>query len=466
MVLIVIFLRNIALVEETQFIKDSEYYRELIINETFQEYKNYSFPIDQMEENSGFISSNPKTNIKNSKDNYGGLESTQFIVKNINGKLFLSKELSEPLDLSRWQKRGIISLWMKLDKPQCVKNISVIFIDNRNISFQTYNLENKVLDQPNKIKQDDPYPDYYLFKDNSSLNKWEDFMLIEDWNYLFWKIDGNFSEKEDINFSKITAYKISLKLDTNCNNVKINLDNLRIQDGLQRYSNPLNGAWYAPNGAPMYGIFDVDQVEGKNGSYKVRLLNVKQKQYPSNGDHARILSNFSTPVNFTMKIKFRFLNVGLEEDSILKKISNLIVEKKNLKNTWFRLQYDFDNAYDPGHDWFGVFISLEYNKLGLISVSPIVRYFEQEQEPRAFNKTSRISMSIKAGKTYELDLTAIEQYAKATIYGAEGSKLRKIGTVEYSFNRKRYGDERRYPLSIEATGNTHLEIDSIELVRI
>lgn len=192
----------------------------------------------------------------------------------------------------------------------------------------------------------------------------------------------------------------------------------------------------------------------------LRLHNVRQIQYPSNGDHSRILTNVSTPENFTLVTTIKLVNLG--DKGFSEWWDKLLKKDKSRYNTYFRLQYDFDNDYDPGHDWYGLFWSLEYEKLGLLNVYPIVRYFQQGQGPARFNQLNRVSLSPKENTPYTIVLYVRGQYAKAVIYEKSGVCLVKLAEVENTFERKR-SLLKNYPLSIEITGESHLEVSSFEL---
>jgi hypothetical protein len=267
---------------------------------------------------------------------------------------------------------------------------------------------------------------------------------------------GHFKEYGKFDINRIASYDIIINLTSDFSEQTIKLDNLRVEDGLQGTKNPTNGNWYPPNDAPMYGIFDIDKFGGVSF---MRMLNVRQTQYPSNGDHTRVLSNISTPKNFIMQIYFTLRDLP---DKYQGSVFN---HTANRKNTWFRVEYDFDNVYDPGHDWFGFFMSMETDSIGLVTTYPITRYFKQGQEPVTFDSNSRKHFTPETNVTYVLDLQVVGQNEKATIYKLNGEVFEKMVEVEYTFNRQRY-DDKRYPISIEATGNVHADIYSVEVVKL
>lgn len=66
---------------------------------------------------------------------------------------------------------------------------------------------------------------------------------------------------------------------------------------------------------------------------------------------------------------------------------------------------------------------------------------------------------------YLLDLTVQGQHSVSSLYVVKnGGRIQEIGRVEHTFERQR--PEKRLPLSIEATGNAHLEIYQIELLSL
>jgi hypothetical protein len=120
-----------------------------------------------------------------------------------------------------------------------------------------------------------------------------------------------------------------------------------------------------PHGRPQYGVFEVDSV---NGDGTARLVNVRQTQYLSNGDHVRMISKALSPENFILRARFTVEDLAAEEDTTV--------------NTWIRLAYDFDPTWDPGHDWFGFYASFEWKRIGLLTVRPVERFYLQDQEPK------------------------------------------------------------------------------------
>lgn len=454
--------------------EDNIYY----IKEDFSSYGNiYSMSIDRMNDINGITLFGKIKNLKLSDTKYGEERVISFTISpEVNDNhsfVTIRKNLIQTINLSRWNGTGYFTSWLRLENRMGILGVSLKIGDN-NGNYRLFNeLPNLQIDAPVLIKVDDntnricgkgcsPYPDLYYPNKNDGANVWQNFRLVNnDWNYIFWRADkGYFNDSSDVDFRKIAWFELTINLSDNVSKQVINMADLRVQDGLQRTLNPTNGNWYAPNGAPQYGVFEINEVAKGSKDFKLRLLNVRQRQYPSNGDHTRVLSKKPMPLNFTMQIYFKLIDLPEKYKG------NLFNHTSLRKNTYFRVQYDFDNEYDPGHDWFGAFISLEYDKFGLISTYPIIRYFEQGQEPTRFTNYNRIPFQVKDNVMYILNIKALNQYEKAIIYEVDKNCIRKVGEVEYTFKRPRYGLDKRYPLSIEATGEVHADIYSIDVVSL
>lgn len=451
-----LFDRNKGLTE------DNVYY----IKDNFSSYGNvYSMLVDRMDNINGVTLFGKSRNLKLSHTKYGEYD-TVFLtispeVDNNHSFATIRKNFTQAINISRWNATGYFTSWIKLDNRKGIQGISLKIGDN-NGNYRLYNeLPNLQLDDPVLVKVDGPYPEIYFPNKREGVDRWQDFRLVNGWNYLFWRSDkGYFNDSGSVDIRNISWLEIIFDLNSTFSEQNVNIANVRIQDGLQKTSNPTGGNWYAPNGAPQYGVFDIDEITKDSKDFKLRLLNVRQDQYPSNGDHARILSKRPIPLNFTMQIYFKLIDLPEKYKG------NLFNHTSLRKNTYFRVQYDFDNEYDPGHDWFGTFISLEYDKLGLVSTYPIIRYFEQGQEPKIFTYDNRIPFQAKDNVVYVLDIEALGQHEKAVIYEANKNCIRKLGEVGYTFKRPRYGSDKRYPLSIEATGNVHADIYSVDIISL
>ena len=208
-------------------------------------------------------------------------------------------------NLSRWESKGIITAWSFIDDYRKIKRIDLILKDSNGREIRFDGIENiNISREANKIKSNDEFPDYnFKLCKNQSLNKWEDFMLINGKNFFFWEWD----ETLDLDMQNITAIKALNE------NEELQIFDIVIHDGLCQDINSLNGKWYSPNGLPQYGVWWVE-------NSKLRIVNVEQEQYPSNGGHTRIISKEMTPENFVMKVVFevKYLPKDYRENAILK----------------------------------------------------------------------------------------------------------------------------------------------------
>ena len=359
------FLREIRSVDLNSLQKREGVISHLV--EDFSAYDEYSESLDQFEDTRGLISNGSIEGTL--PDNCGGEKSVQIVTSN--RETTVSRVINK--DLGRWQDHGVFTMWINLRDETVVDRIDLRLIDEdgKDVTLNGIQLVHLPRER-NTLKTDDEFPDFF-FRGRQALLKWEDYLLIPDWNYVFWE----YAKPLPIDMGHIKAYEVRVICNTERSQPML-FDNLRIQDGLLRERNPLNGNWYSPNGLPMYGVFDY---EGKG---RVRLLNVKWDQYPSNGDHVRILSREATPENFLMRVRLKMVNLAPKNISAWPRWmkSWFPAKGKNSRfNTYFRLQWDFDNAYDPGHDWSGIYNSIEYEYLGFCRVYPIERYFEQGSEP-------------------------------------------------------------------------------------
>lgn len=384
--------------------------------------------------------------VAESRDTDGGLE----IVIGPNGQksIVVNRKINQ-VDLSRWSSSGYITAWIKIQNRKGIEAVGLKIGDDLG-NTRTFNeLPNLQINYPNNFDQDDVYPELkYPYVDSSS-TEWTDFWLNKGWNFLPFRISpGFYVDKGKVDLSKITWFEVEIKTDENLTQQTIILDDLRIQDGLQKEKSPLNGAWYPPNGAPQYGIFDIDKINGNN---VLNLLNVRQSQYPGNGEHGRMISKYLTPLNFSMRVRFKFLEVPKT--------------KEESATTWFRLAYDFEPVIDPGHDWYGVYLSSEWKKFGLITVIPLSLQEDQDQEPskKDILKISK-NYSIEAGVMYELNLTVKGQESRTTLYKIVDGCARVATQLDYTFKRPR--NISRYPFSIESTGNLKTTIYEIEIKQL
>jgi hypothetical protein len=385
------------------------------------------------------------------QDCYQGNSSLSFKTNKSSQSIEISKKLQQPTDLSRWDQQGMLSFWMKIEDRKGLTKIGLEIGDINGNQRSYFPVSNLQTDLPNTKESDDIFPNLDFPDQSNLINQWTDYLLNTGWNFVFFRSDpAYFNQTNKVDFQKIVSFRIIIETNNQLKPQVILVDDLRVQDGLQKKDNSLGGVWFPPNNAPQYGVFEVDHQDNQS---ILKLLNVRETQYPSNGDHGRIVSKFKTPENFSLRIQFR--------------LTNGPKSKKERFNTWLRATYDFEPDDDPGHDWLGSFISLEYNIFGLISVKPLETMFSQEQEPSTENiKDSSQDFSIKLNQWYELDLTTRGQNSKATIYELNGKYLRFKKESSYQFKRKRYGPSQRYPFAIEVTGNTKAEIKEIEISQL
>lgn len=468
------FPQNLLCVKESQFSGDTKDFvdftkeqkskeNKIMLNEdntikylyeNFDEYKDiYSKEVEQFESLEGWTSAGPIINPKLSKEKYNGeysLSLTLFPKAKGNNNIVIKKSFANPKNLERWNNSGFITFWMKIEDREDILGV-VIRLGDESDTYREFNkLSNLQIDISNRFDKDDPYPDIPYPIKNSSADEWTDFWLNNGWNYLLWRMDaGSFIDNGKVDLSKIKWVEILIENKEEVHKQEILFDDIRVSDGLQRDLNPLGGFWSPPHGRPQYGVFDLNKI-GDN-DYALKLLNVRSTQYPSNGDHGRMLSKGGTPQNFTLRTRFMLTDFN----------------SKETKNTWFRLMYDFDPSWDPGHGWFGAFISFEWRKFGLITVIPLKRFVLQEQEPKK-EKISLYQKSFfpKQNILYEIDLTVRDQKAKIALYEVRDNCLRLKRKVEYEFLRPRYGNDKRYPFAIEITGNVKAIIEEIEILEL
>lgn len=283
-----------------------------------------------------------------------------------------------------------------------------------------------VLRENNLIKSNDEFVDYN-FACNQNLVEWEDFMLVDGQNLLFYAYD----EAPNIDMSQIVSWQV---LD---GRQKIDSYDVVIHDGLCQSRNSLNGQWHSPNGLPQYGVW-WPQDE------RLVMRNVRQKQYPSNGDHARILSTHAkTPGNFLLKTKFEVGRLGDPD------------------NGYLRLAWDFEDEWDPGHDQTIIYISGEYDYFGVQRVYPIERFFEQGYEPDNKEQDSKMKYSLKANTIYEIHAQVTGQKVIGELHEVRGENTKRVARFDYTFQTPR--PETGYPFSFEVTGDIEVTLDEFEV---
>lgn len=398
---------------------------------------------------------------------YGGNSAAAYDLKAPSSRIMLSKDLPASLNLTRWQNSGYITMWINIENSNTIDSIGITLGDKDGNTRQYTPLENVHTSTPNTFRDDKEYPDLIYPEGNPQTERWVDYQLAKGWNFVPWRAD-NFTDYGHVNMAEISKITIQVGLNRqNQTSQQIVFDDLRIQDGLQKDSNPTRGVWFPPHGRPQYGVYDIDKI-GK--SAELRLLNVRNTQYPSNGDHGRMITSAPVPKDFALKVQFQFVDLKEPESTITipapfhMKSPKIPLNVGLRNNTYFRVTYDFEPDYDPGHDWFGAYLSLEYNKLGLVSVWPIERNVLQDQEPKAGSQIASTDFTAVSNVKYEMDMIVRGQLAYVEIYELDGNCLSEKAAMMYTFEHPRH--EQRYPLAIESTGNMLTRIHEVEIVSL
>lgn len=420
--------------------------------ENFDSYGNNQSQSLENFENTKEIAINPRISYRLVKNTYSGTYALLLEAESSNaGEIIIKKRFTAPKDLSRWGNKGFLSLWMNIENREGVGAVQITLIDTHNEKRTYTKLKNLQVFIPNFFNEDGPFPDIAYPTQLTSSDEWTDFVLASGWNFLFWRMDEHFyNSSAALDMSSIQSIEIHITLNKKITKQNIILDDIRVQDGLQKENNPLGGIWYPPHGRPQYGVYDID-AHGDD-DYVLKLLNVRQSQYPSNGDHGRFISKYNTPLNFAMRVQFTL------ED---------LAPKDERQNTWLRIMYDFDPVYDPGHDWFGAYLSLEWNKFGIVTVIPVERFFLQDKEPRENSGTPALTQFQADDRSYyQLDLLVRGQETKATLSTYKDNCFQKKKEVFYTFKRPRYNETKRYPITFEITGNVKATFYEIEVTEL
>jgi hypothetical protein len=420
--------------------------------EDFSQFKDNSKIIDEFDDLNDLAVNGSHGNMNLSPDNYSGDYALSVGILPDDTEtpaLSVKKNLPAPLDLTRWNATGFFSIWLNLQDRKGITGISLKIGDQNSNYREFQEIKNFQLDTPNNNDSDDVYPDVNLGGSNEKPSIWTDFWLNKGWNYLFWKSDReHYTDKGVLDLQNISWYEITLKTDKNLQPQTILLDDLRIQDGVLKSINSLDGQWYPPDNQAQNGIYELNK--SSDNQYFVKLFNIRHSQYPGNGDHGRMVLSYNTPLNFSLKTKFR--------------LSNFPKNDQEKMNTLFRVAYDFDSSFEPGHDWFGAFISFEWNKFGLTTVMPIEKGTVQEWEPKKERIAGASTDFIpQENKLYQLDLTVRGQNAEASIYELNNNCAVLKAKKAYEFQRPRHGDDQRYPFCLEVTGNVKAEIYDLEI---
>jgi len=422
------------------------------LKEDFSRYSNNSKVISEFDDLDNLELTGLFSDKKLSSETYSGSHSLSLQTlpsSETSRSLTVKKQLSQPLDLGKWNDFGILSMWMKIADRKGITGVGLKIGDKDNNYREYQEIKNLQVNITNNFDTKDVYPDIELPSKKVNPSMWTDYWLNKGWNYLFWRADkDHYADNGILDIKNITWVEITINENANLAKQEILLDDLRIQDGIEKENNSLGGMWYPPDKKPQNGIFELDNLS--NGAYAAKLLNVRQTQYLTNGDHGRMVLNYGTPINFAMKTRFR--------------LTDLPKNNKERVNTWFRVAYDFDYIYDPGHDWFGSFISFEWNKLGLTTIIPIEKDNIQDWEPRNKNISGTSTDFIpRENVLYELDLTAREQQATASIYEVGDNCLTLKAHTDYTFQRPRRGSDERYHFALEVTGNLKAYIYNVEI---
>lgn len=418
----------------------------------FSGYSQNSKLIEQFDDLDDLSINGGYQNEKLSSDNISGQGSLSLELTPINqdsSNILIKKSLSQPLDLSRWDESGALTMWMKIENRKGIPSIGLRIGDKDN-NYRSYQVINNLqMDIPNNYDSNDIYPDVSFNPTSDKPAVWTDFWLNRGWNLLFWKINkSNYSDTGAIDTKNITWFEIIIQEENNLSSQEILLDNFRVADGFQKDANTLANNWYPPNNEPQNGIFDLDKID--NEKYGVKLINVSESQYPSNGNRGRMVLNYNTPLNFSLRTRFMLTNFPKNEQEKV--------------NTWFRIAYDFDSSNSVGHDWFGSFISFEWNKFGLTAVTPIEKDNIQEWEPKNENILgSSVDFTPRENAIYEIQLTVRGQNATASIYEVNNNCLINKGRVSFEFQRQPQEEKNQYPFCLEVTGNIKANIYDFEI---
>jgi hypothetical protein len=437
---------------------------------------------------------------------YSGPKALSYVVPTNIPRVILSRTWDTPKNLDRWSQSGYITMWVKIENPNIIDSVNVSFEDqlgNKRTYIPLQNTPHISTQRGNNntIVNDPAIPDLIYPKGNPKTEMWTDFMLARGWNYLLWRADI-FSEDTGKSTNMASISKVSLDFEFNKKTssgrtTTIILDDLRIQDGLQKSSNPTGGIWYPPHGRPQYGVYDIDSEKDADGEhYQLSLLNVRNTQYPSNGDHAIMISSAAVPKDFVMRVKFTLTQLGQADQSISipslfpewtpKEFKDVPLVKGMRNNTLFSVGYDFEPDWDPSHEWFGPYLSLEYNKFGILTVWPLERNVLQDQEPKAGETIATTEFTPHNGVQYEMQVLVKGQFVSSTIYEVRKDNgnndgyvsgnnsnsnaitecLVRKATTSYTFEHPRHGDDKRYPLGIESTGNVRTLVHQVEMVSL
>ncbi|MGI0026837.1 MAG: hypothetical protein ACREAD_03235 [Nitrosopumilaceae archaeon] len=436
--------------------------------DNFVRYENNQQILDEFEDPDSWLVNGEEGKLHLTDDHIGGNGALLYNLDTSMPNITLSKNFLNLQNLTRWEKSGYITMWLNVQNSIGIDSVGIKFEDKDGNTRYYQSLQNVHTNVTNTFANEKEYPDILYPEGDSKTERWVDYQITEGWSYLFWRAD-NFTDNGSVNMAEIKKVSINVELNKqNPVSQEIIFDDLRIQDGLQKFSNPTHGIWYPPHGRPQYGVYDIDKAG--DGTYELRLIDVRNTQYPSNGDHARMISTAPVPTDFALRVQFTFAHLKDPETQVkipvpfglpLPKIP-INVGLRN--NTYFRMTYDFEPDWDPGHDWFGTYLSLQYNKLGMASVWPIQRNVLQDQEPKSGSTIASTDFTAQNNIKYEMDMVVKGQTASATIYEVDGSCLNQKAEMIYTFDHPRHTE--RYPLAIESTGNVLTIIHNVEIISL
>lgn len=445
--------------------------------EDFEQYAGNQIVIDEFEDAEEWRA-NGEGELRIASEYYGGSGALAYLApagREID-TITLQRESEVTQDFSMLANTGYLTMWINVPHPEGIDSVTIALQDESGNSRTYSPLQNIHASGPNTFQDDTEYPDLVYIEGDPKRERWTDFMLGSGWNYLLWRTD-DYHDEGIVQLEKIMHLFVILNVNEDLSaGGQLIFDNLRMQSGLQKSSNPTGGVWYPPHGRPQYGVYDIDKSEDGQ-SYELRLLNVRNTQYPSNGDHARMISSAPVPIDFVMRVEFTLNQLGPEDEQIT--LPSLVpawtppewrevpIHEGQRNNTYFRITYDFEPAWDPGHDWFGTYLSLQYGKFGLSSVWPLERNILQDQEPKAGARTAITEFSPKSDVRYEMNLLVKGQLASATIYEIKSSDcIERKSAISYIFEHARQGNDKRYPVAIESTGNMRTIIHEVEIVSL
>ncbi|MGQ0792407.1 MAG: hypothetical protein ACT4NJ_09340 [Nitrosopumilaceae archaeon] len=441
--------------------------------DNFDRYSENQLVLDHFENIQSWNVNGKINQLQRSDEYYGGHGSAFYALTGEN-ELTLTKNFDRTQNIKQFENFGYITMWIKIENAKNIDNVNIILEDEFGNLREYSTLVNVHTSSENTFSDDESFPDLTYPDGDSKIERWVDFILASGWNYLLWRSD-EFTDNGNVDLSQLQKIHLIIKFNENSTNQKIIFDDLRIQHGLQKNSNPTNGVWFPPHGRPQYGVYDIDQNPSNPNDYELRLLNVRNSQYITNGDHARMISSAPVPENFALRVKFTLNQLGLSDKDTKLSFPYAkylpaewiqFTDSGQRDNSYFRVTYDFEPDWDPGHDWVGAYLSLQYDKFGLVSVWPVVRNLEQDQEPKQGDLLATNTFVPIEDVTYQMDILVLGQKTTATIYEVQDDCLISKSSVGYVFQHPRHGSDERYPIAIESTGNMRTIIHEVELISL